>query len=465
MRVLDVIWLILDSLSFEATPFAKDGPDTMPKLENLAKEKGFIYTKAYSPGPASPSSHSSFFTGELPSQTGMHEAHPFFNKDIRTIAGVLNETHISLAISTNPFIFNRLCRDFHFTVDLVGNQSMLFPKARDPRDYFSHRQFDSKIRKYFKFIFDSKKPFRSMINGLSYLIWYKTQSAAIPKISARDKRSYQYANTMNQSILNFTEKASSNVFIVPNYMDVHAPLDASDDALQRFLPGRDRKELPIGVNGQEIHSKVKEGDKEMEEISYKLYKAAIWDLDKKITPLIKFFIERNAFIVVTADHGNWFRRKRDLEDRRIHIPLLIFTPPYNSKVINKTVNLRSLPRTTMEEVRGENGNFEGTNLLETSSHQLSITEYIHNPEKEKRPVSPYGSKNLKNQYDIVAIKGKARLELIRDQYLYSEGSPEEIKELKTKIEKLRKSRFPSDSSEEVTYEKEIKQRLKDLGYL
>lgn len=435
----------------------------MPKLEALARDKGIIYTKAFAPGPASPSSHSSFFTGELPSQTGMHEAHPFFNKDIKTIAKTLEETHTSLAISVNPFIFNGLCRNFDLTEEFCRNQYMIFNKARDPREHFFHGQFDNKIRKYFKFVSGNRRPFRSIINGLSYLIWYKTQGGFTPKTSSRDKRGYQYANTMNRMIREFPQLTDSDVLIVANYMDLHPPLDISDEALRRFLPDRNREELPIGIKGQEIRRKMKEQGKEMEKICYNLEKATIWDLDRKIASLIEYFLERGAFVVITADHGSWISQGK-LEDRRIHVPLILFVPPYDSKVIHKTVNLRSLPRTTMEVVRGETGNYKGTNLLEVSSHQLSITEYIHNPNEKKSPVTPKASKEAKNQYDIVALKGDARLDLVENEYTYSKGSPEEIEELKAKIEEL-KAKGTLQPSEEVKYKKEIKQRLRDLGYL
>jgi len=49
---MDCIWLIFDSLSYEATPFGDSGPDKMPRLEALASDSGVVFENAYLPGPA-----------------------------------------------------------------------------------------------------------------------------------------------------------------------------------------------------------------------------------------------------------------------------------------------------------------------------------------------------------------------------------------------------------------------------
>ena len=109
---MDAVWLILDSLSFDETPFAADGPKTMPGLADLADERGVVFTSAYAPGPLSPSSHAAMFTGALPSTTGMHEAHPYFDGSCRTIAEALTPTHTSHLISMNMWLSQGLADGF-----------------------------------------------------------------------------------------------------------------------------------------------------------------------------------------------------------------------------------------------------------------------------------------------------------------------------------------------------------------
>lgn len=47
---MDVAWLILDSVSLDATPFHPDGPETMPELKRLADERATVFTECFTPG-------------------------------------------------------------------------------------------------------------------------------------------------------------------------------------------------------------------------------------------------------------------------------------------------------------------------------------------------------------------------------------------------------------------------------
>lgn len=459
---MDVVWLILDSLSFRETPFAPDGPETMPRLQELAASHAVVYTNAYTPGPSSPSAHGSMFTGELPSTTGMHEATPYFSADLDTIAGALS-AHRSLLISTNPFIFNGLDRDFDETDDLRSAQYMLFPEATNPLEFHMRSDHASKLREWVAFVTNGGKPLRSLANGVSYKLWFRNQNAAIPRELPGDDTRYQYAATQNARIRAFLDRGDGDAFVVSNYMDVHPPFDASDEALARFAPDEAREDLPIEVAGQEILANYREGDERTVDLMSKLYRAAIWDADRNVAPFVEELLEDDTFVVVTADHGNWFRRREEFETELIHVPLLIFAPDEEARTVDWSVSIRDLATTTAEAAGVGADAFAGDSLLRADGHRLSITESIDEPDSDS-PVAAHGGETSV-QYDIAAIKGDARVDFVGGMYDEKAGSADAVSELRAAIDDLASRPPRTGGTERIEYDPETEQRLKDLGYL
>jgi arylsulfatase A-like enzyme len=459
---MDVAWLVLDSLPFNETPFNPAGPDTMPQLTALAEETGIVYTNAYVPGPSSPSSHGSFFTGETPSVTGMHEAFPYFESDLPTIAEHLNGHH-SLLISANPYIFNGLDRGFDETNDLRTEEYLIFPDAQDP-DKFPAEEYDSHLRKYLGYLATSSKPLRSVINGIQYQRIMRKRRSSLPEKSFRDDQQFQYGSEMNARIETFLRNSDGDTFVMANYMDIHPPLDASDEAIKRFRGEFAPDELPTGVRGQDVYKQFKNGDDNAADRMNALKRATTWDTDRKIAPLISLFLERDAFVVVTADHGSWFRRKTELDEERIHVPLVIFAPNVTPQRVDRTVNLRSLPRTTLSLVSYTNADdVSGRNLLDVTDDKISITEFIHVANEEGKPVNPEGGDSDEMCFDAAAVCGGDRLDYIDGTYhcRYGEDYDDVLRE--TIEERL--SNAPAIGEHDIKYDEIVKQRLEDFGYL
>ncbi|MFD1646081.1 sulfatase-like hydrolase/transferase [Haloarchaeobius litoreus] len=461
---MDVAWLIVDSLSYSATPFASDAPDTMPRFAELADSRGVVFDEAYVPGPSSPSSHSAFFTGKLPSETGMHEARPYFDSDLRTIAGALSD-HRSFMISSNPFIFNGLDRDFDETDDLRRGQYKVFEDAGDPEMFAKQHDFDSSLRQMLAFLRSSGKPVRSLANGISFKRWQRRETAEIPKHAAGDTTTYQYANTINEGVRSFRDRADGDSFVVANYMDVHPPLDASDEALERFCPDTPRSELPIGVRGQDVYERFHAEDDYDASDMYDLYKATIYDVDRKLTPLVEELLDDGTFVVVTADHGIWFRRQREFDDERVHVPLVVFAPGEDPRRVGHTVNLLALPQTTMRAVAGNDGGFDGYDLFDVSSDQTSVTEFIHDEDVEGTPVNPEGTDAGRTLYDIAAIRGDARVEYTGGRFSTVDGKSDTTDDLKRHVETLLSEHPELGSGGGIEYDDEVRERLEDFGYL
>jgi hypothetical protein len=165
---MNIAWLILDSVSWDATPFSESGPATMPHLKSLAESHATVFSNCYTSGTASPDSHSSFFTGKYPSQTGYHRGYYEYDGAYPTVADATGQTHQSFLITQNQYVLG-LGESFDTVID-VGEQkdySAPFPEATDPDKEKDLQQYEG-LRRHIEFIKRDGKPVRSFFNGLLY---------------------------------------------------------------------------------------------------------------------------------------------------------------------------------------------------------------------------------------------------------------------------------------------------------
>ncbi len=461
---MDGVWLILDSLSYNATSLATGDIDTMPNYKELVKNHGVNFTQAYAPGPFSPSSHGSFFTGELPSTTGMYEAYPRFDGGTQTISEVMSKTHTTYLLTSNHFLFQGLDVDFDRTDD-TGRQYMIFQEASDPSDFSSKYNDDPRWKRYLNLLLKDGKPFRSFVNGLNYKLGNDTN---IKSKSWGDDKDFQYANSMCELIREQLDESGES-FIVANFMDLHAPFDVSEEALERYFPNTPRDEIPIGVTSR--RDKLREEKAYDSEKMYQLYRAAIWDFDRKFSSLVEELIADDTFVAVLADHG-WYDTNTAYSDERLHVPLTLFAPDQPPREVPYSVSLRSLPRTTTEIMLNDNCGFAGPSLLDVESDQTAVTEIIHKPndvyEKTHRVYvnRPSDDPDVSDiQYDCVLYHGDTKVRYVNDEFEPVRGDDESIDKLKQECEDLLSDGFrhPGDNIE--SYDTEAEERLKQLGYL
>lgn len=457
---MDVVWMILDSVSATATPFCDNGVDTMPRLSSLAADHGTVFTNAYAPGPASPSSHGSMFTNRLPSTTGMHEAFPYYNGEHPLLAEVLDDKS-SFLISANPFVFNGLDAGFDDTDDLLSNQYMVFESGADPHTYTQRHNEQIAGREWLRFTAQSDASLRSLVNGISYRLLKRRRGSVNPEGGADDEEPYQYARTMNRRIRAFRERSSRGRLIVANYMDAHPPFDASDAALAEYAPDTPRDALPTGVSGHRILRSGAESEAQAVDLTRSLYHAVLWDLDRKIAPLIEELVQGGNTVILTADHGNWIGQPLSLAPKLLHVPLVVFHRDRSEQTVSHTVNTRHLATTTMD-VFDESDPFGGESLLRVDDDQLSISESIH-PAGSRIPVAVHGDSDLNLQRDIAAIRGDARVDHVEGSINRRRGSEDAQAELTEELTHLKQQGVNSESGH-LTYDEAVDQRLTHLGY-
>lgn len=457
---MNIAWLILDSVSYSATSFADDGPDTTPELSRLSQQyDSAVFSRAYAPGIASPSSHSAFFTGRSPTATGMHEAYPRYIAEHPTIADALRTTHRSYLVSSNRFVFNGLERGFDEYANVLYPDPVFdkaaeytdFARFADPR---SDQYVSSRLRRYLRFALAGGNPVRSLINGLVFKMGERTDE-------------FRYAERINKRIREFGLANDSNPrFIVANYMDAHAPFDPSKEAIDEFAPDVPTSNLPIKESGTELNADLRAGESGAEERAERmltLYRASIWDLDRKIAPVIDDLLDREWAVFVTADHGNWFRRLHELEDRRLHVPLIIYQPGEDVSRNDCTVNISSLPKTTMALAGNDSVDFDGYDLRTVTEDQISITEGFFNPARGPSPVNIHGENSDEYIYQAALIKGDTKVVIVGDDVSVEHPGTNQS-ELLELAESLR-GRDASAQRESIEYDGVTERRLEDLGYL
>lgn len=460
---MNIAWLILDSLSFSATPFAEDGPDTMPQLAALAEREASIFTRAYTPGNLSMSAHGSLFTGELPSTTGMHEAHPTFTGSVPTIAGALADTHNTHLVTTNPWLLRGLDEDFD-TVDQFLNPYLVFDRASDPYEFVRRSDPDkSKLNRYSRFLREGGKPFRSLVNGVAYKIGFTLNPRdhmLLDRIG--DEEGYQYANTINEKIRRRLH-GDGDRFVVANYMDVHPPFDASDEALSTVRPDLSRADFPIGVGAEQTRS-IEEKSYDVDRMT-DLYHAAIIDLDRKLAPFIEELLEDDTLVIITADHGSFFQHNSYSDGQR-HVPLLVFAPDREPRTVEHTVSLRTIPQTILEAATGASGEFTGPSLLGVSEDQTAITEIIRAvdiPEEMVVPTDPGPHHEIRR--DIVLQRGDCRLEYRAGEWGAESGDKECLQQLRDTGEDLLSQPVAPVGGDHLEFDDTVKGQLEDLGYM
>jgi hypothetical protein len=395
----------------------------------------------------------------------MHEAHPFFDSEIPTIADQLSKTHRTHLVSVNNFLFTGLDAGFDKTENFT-NSYMLFEGATDPREYIRQHKHDAMLTKYVSFLTTGGKPVRSLLNGLNYKfqkIRGQKYLEDIPKKFGDDTENYQYAETINNRIRSAQRKEDQPLFIVANYMDVHPPLEPSEAAVQAVAPGIDKDSLPIGKPTERIISNAEKSyDVEAMET---LYKAAVWDLDRKVTPLVQELVDDGVFVIVTADHGMTFQTTPYEEVRR-HVPLVLFHPETEGCEIQRTVDLRDLPRTTMMAVGTEPDDGMPT-LLDNGKDEVAITEIIYHktgPDGVSLQLNHDGTVPNDIHHDVVLRRGNTEV-VLKDGKSYSVDSDDNANELIQIGKGLQEKNLSSMETLDSEYDEVTKKRLKELGYM
>jgi hypothetical protein len=390
----------------------------------------------------------------------MHEAHPFFNTDARTIADELSETHTTHLISPNLWLSQGINERFDLTTDF-SRPYLLYRDASDPAIFDDQYDGSSKIDWLLRYLREDGKPLQSLAN----LVSHRVRGGNIMPEQSGDEESFQYASQINEQLRQGLAEPGDN-FALVNYLDVHPPLDASDEALERFAPDYNRFELPIGTPPERhIVNADKSYDPELMEL---LYRASIWDLDRKIAPLVAELIENDTFVIVTSDHGLWNCDTAHSKNR-LNVPLLLFAPDKKPDRRTEVVNLRSLAATTMDALGRENPFPTGSILFpDPADDDISVTEIIHHPNSVyestgRVDVTKSPDRDGPIQRNLVTVGDSATAKYINGGW-HLTGEADTTAELQSHGEAILEQPIKNVDLDEIQYDRSTQQRLEALGY-
>ncbi|MFB6096922.1 MAG: sulfatase-like hydrolase/transferase [Haloferacaceae archaeon] len=291
-------------------------------------------------------SHTSIFTGQLPSEHGVH-AESFdssfdfsqFSRE-ETCFGALPDHHTA-GFSANSYINSHFGADalfdeFHdFSIGSHTAES-LYVEGITVQEYMEATDEPSAVKRYLGFLrrcLGHEHPAKSLANG----VWAKTgptvKSLPVPVPELVDDGAAVISDRVGET----AERVDEPWFFFANYMDAHTPL--------RNLLQHDRSlhSVPNSWSSTEIDKWELNKDGLATETYTQHYRdvygAAIDYLDRQVTDLIdrlQAATDGETTVVVTADHGHnlgydaddgLFHHTGSMTEGVMHVPLEIVNAP------------------------------------------------------------------------------------------------------------------------------------------
>lgn len=352
----DIVFLVLDSVRYDAIGSSGDGFADVPFLENLAT-KGMSYQRAYAPAPWTVPSHASMFTGVYPTEhETSHGGKKYLNPEYSTLAEHLKNAGYHTELYTNNV---HLVPEFGFTRGfdditrgpLVSNDTGLI----DWNEFIANREHESGISKYveiLRHIFENrdKELVESLRRGLEMKAHHhRGDSGAQAAVDHFAKRQDPEGPTF--TFINLME--AHNPFRPPKSFREHEPLEV--DGWRYELGEQSLSETELGI----LKS---------------LYRGEIEYLDGIIQSLYELFADEDTIFIVTSDHGvslgehGKLYHGSCLYDTTIRVPLII-NGIGRSDTVDEPVGIINLYRTLLEIADVEvPSHARGTNLLDPADN-------------------------------------------------------------------------------------------------
>lgn len=255
------------------------------------------------------------------------------------------------------------------------------------------------------------------------------------------------------------------------YLDVHEP----------YLPERNRSIFKrfsqISLNRKLRYFRQLLSEPEIKKL-HALYKEKICDLDAALGSLMHRLKDLDLYdesvIILTADHGEQFNEHGhlghpgDLYEEQLHVPLIINNLGQTKGIVKQQVSLLDVAPTLVEIAGGKCSDFIGQSLLST--------KYQEQPVVSSANFEASSFSYRKSGWKLI-VKEKSTFELFNleedpdeKSNLYPERKALAEKLLAEALDILKRRMSEIDktgSSEEFSSkeEKQIKERLRDLGYL
>jgi arylsulfatase A-like enzyme len=313
-------------------------------------------------------SHASIFTGQLPSEHGVHAYQRDFcvvdRKD--TFLGELPE-YRALGASANvwagsSFGFDRLFDSFS---DVSPDQR--FPEGIDVARFGQETEVTGIFRQlaFLRSALSHDYPLKSLANGAAVQLDRVFQLLPLPKPFDDG------ASLLKRELISQIESSTEPFFGFVNFMDAHGPV--------HHARGYDRSlhDAPLSWTARtvDLEGRIQAGDEETLGWYRDLYGTSIDYLDRCIINFvdrIQAVTDCETTVVVTADHGNdlgltdeqhWGHNGTRLTEALLHIPLVVLNAPGNhEEQETDLVSHLELPDLLVGLANGERPDITSTNI-------------------------------------------------------------------------------------------------------
>lgn len=301
-----------------------------PKLRNRAD---IIYDQCRSVSSWSVPSHAGMFTGELPSDNGIHAYHRDFSGLSRedTFIRAL-EDHRALGVSANVWASSAFGFDGMFDSFSDVSPDRRFPEGIHVGQFGQNCEREGLGRQiaFLREALAHDYSLQSLANGA--LVQFDDITARLPIPKPLDDG----AKSITRRAQSMIKDGPEPFFLFANLMDAHGPL--------RHIVGfeRDIHNAPLGWTSEtESWAEVLEmGDKQLIERYRGLYGASIDYLDRVVCSFVdavQATTDRETAFVITADHGDnlghkgdgeqWGHVRSSLSEALLHVPQVVINAP------------------------------------------------------------------------------------------------------------------------------------------
>ncbi len=368
----NVIVIVLDTVRQDRLSCYGYPMGTTPNLDRLAG-KSVLFLNAYSSSCWTPPTHSSLFTGNYPSKTGVLGGIRSFPENNLTLAEILrSEYYVTLGVTANAMISSTFGfgQGFHVYDELYDVES----GYKNVAYLLRHSLFYSRLENEYRA--------QPIVKYLSAVIVRRKASAIFSGFELS-------ATRVNERIYHWLDRIPRDrpYFLFVNYLDAHSPYeppeslaDTHSRSYEGWIRGLEGFELMDAL--QKVEDELQRGNEEAKvDAAYlsDLYDGEIHFLDRKVGEMLDELRFRglldNTLLVITSDHGEHFGEHNRMEHRNslyeelLRVPLLIFLPGrFPPSMIPQNVSLCDVPVTILDILRiPVSGEVQGRSLVSLMS--------------------------------------------------------------------------------------------------
>ncbi|WP_191906042.1 sulfatase-like hydrolase/transferase [Haloarcula hispanica] len=452
---MDIVLLVLDTARGDITnSLINDGE--LPNLATLAKG-GQYYTNARANGPWTVPSHGTIFTGEYPSENGIHGNDPTYEQ-VPLVAELRDRGYETGGFSANPWLGSDF--DFDQEFDYFCNEYDYYINGASMADVVrSSKDLKTRIK---RFVSEAdRKSIPKSIGNASFYIYQRARrqdSGGKYLLSRTGRWLSNRSNRPKFAFINITEPHLS--YEIPNKW---LPNNISQDEIEDVI--QDPADYNAGL--QELS----EADCE---ILTETYTATLRYIDDCIEYILDRARENTTFIII-GDHGehfgeyNRFGHQYSLHKELLHVPLIINGPTVENQVIRKPVELKELYDVILSFSQKKPMTLSPTenHFAEIISPRPSFDQLTARPSSNPRSYVHRYSQGarciIKRKYKLIEFpNGEKRL---FENGSLQEDPPQNIVDSLSETIGDKAGEIEAESNSELDLSDSVTSRLDDLGYV